>query len=278
MQTHMTDKIRITLSPRSDGKFTEIDAVSVLGFAKLPESAYLILLLSLRVKKGAEKMKERNEDGRSSANQIKGPPDVYPNYGDSVGAWKQAAGQVMCDCNSPLGSATATTISDGEEKPEQVKFGKAVFVEEIRIYETLNCGAVKQIQALSPGHKWVTVWETADVEVITHSRIFIPEFKVKLNRTIFLKRIFIYETNNGGGVTAIQGFYFNGLWQTIWSKGMTENISGSRIFAPEFKMQTQKTDQIRITISSNPDGKFTEIDAVSALGFDKIPGKKAIDN
>ncbi|KAK3103876.1 hypothetical protein FSP39_022583 [Pinctada imbricata] len=337
--------------------------------------------------------------GGSSANQVKGPPNVYPKYGDTVGAWKQAGGQYR--------SAQYLTV----------KFDKKVFMEEMRIYETYHGGAIKQIQVLLPGSRWMTIWETTSVEVISQSRIFSPQFEpllfptdqikvaidpskannyigidaimmigrplqngehliwatgvngftsqkhsvryigdvlsknnpnfrdhlheihpheleikkttesdrsasylemllsfdanghlntlqydkrdnfsvhiikfpfmrsnipsslaygvfahtVRLQSVIFIKNVYIYETHNAGGVTAIEGLYFNRLWQKIWSNGTTENISGSRIFVPKFKMQTHKTEEIRITISPKSDGTFTEIDAVSVLGFDKIP-------
>ncbi|CAF1543783.1 unnamed protein product, partial [Rotaria sordida] len=66
-------------------------------------------------------------DSTWSANQVIGPPKVYPRHGDIVGAWAQ-----------------------GNRAPDEfiiVGFERAVYPEQIDIYETYNPGAVIRVSA-----------------------------------------------------------------------------------------------------------------------------------
>ncbi|CAF0750487.1 unnamed protein product [Adineta steineri] len=92
-------------------------------------------------------------DNTWSANQIIGPPKVYPRYGDLNGAWAQghrAADEYII-----------------------VEFERAVFPDQIDIYETYNPGAVVKVSARNGNdNDWITVWETPSPHTEAHSRIF----------------------------------------------------------------------------------------------------------
>ncbi len=75
-----------------------------------------------------------------SANQVLGPPNVFPAYGD-------------------IGQAWAAETSDGQREFLELYYSHAVAVEQINIYETYNPGAVDSIylRDVSSGN-WHLVW------------------------------------------------------------------------------------------------------------------------
>ncbi|CAF3427916.1 unnamed protein product [Rotaria sp. Silwood1] len=89
-----------------------------------------------------------------SANQIIGPPKVYPRHGDITGSWAQG--------------------SRGNDEFIIVEFERAVYPEQIDIYETFHPGAVVKVLARNgkDNSEWETVWETAVPHSEGQSRIF----------------------------------------------------------------------------------------------------------
>lgn len=90
-----------------------------------------------------------------SAEQVIGAPKVYPRHGDIRGAW-------------------ASQTKTNKEFIE-VAYGRKVFPQEINIYETLNSGGTKKVQAKTDSGTWVTMYEAKKIECIKESRIFKPE-------------------------------------------------------------------------------------------------------
>ncbi|KAK3092013.1 hypothetical protein FSP39_024454, partial [Pinctada imbricata] len=88
------------------------------------------------------------------ADCIKGPPRVYPRYGDIQGAW--------------------ASKEPGRHEHIEFEFEEDVYLSELNIYETYHGGAVKKIQAKNLSGKYETVYETPSVKSITSSRIFTP--------------------------------------------------------------------------------------------------------
>ncbi|KAK3106466.1 hypothetical protein FSP39_020548, partial [Pinctada imbricata] len=91
-----------------------------------------------------------------AANEVIGIPNVYPNYGDLKGAWAQK--------------------SLNENEYIQVRFEYEIYIEEVNIYETYNCGGVWKVEIMTI-HGWVTVWEipSLQVQLLKDSRIFSPD-------------------------------------------------------------------------------------------------------
>ncbi|CAF3318694.1 unnamed protein product [Rotaria socialis] len=89
-----------------------------------------------------------------SANQIIGPPKVYPRYGDITGAWAQG--------------------SRAGDEFIVVEFEEVVYPERIDIYETYNSGAVVKVLARNGkvNSEWETVWKTETPQIQEQSRIF----------------------------------------------------------------------------------------------------------
>lgn len=64
----------------------------------------------------------------------------------------------------------------------KIEYEEKIYIDKIDIYETYHAGMVKCIKAKHPNGSWVKVWNTPKVSCITHSRIFSPDFEVKLCR------------------------------------------------------------------------------------------------
>ena len=94
------------------------------------------------------------DGGLYSANQIRGKPDVYPNYGDEYGAWEP----------------------DDYDQTDyiEVEFPEALYVKKIAIYETYSAGGVKRISAKNSLGQWEELWSTDQVSFIEEARIFSP--------------------------------------------------------------------------------------------------------
>ncbi|KAI8777438.1 BTB/POZ domain-containing protein 19 [Biomphalaria glabrata] len=92
-----------------------------------------------------------------SAEQILGPPKVYPQYGDIQGAWA---------------SASIDSLQFIE-----LEYEKAVLPESINIYETYNAGATVAVKVMNPFNQWEVLWSTTAVENIKSSRIFSPPLR-----------------------------------------------------------------------------------------------------
>ncbi|KAH3715767.1 hypothetical protein DPMN_058480 [Dreissena polymorpha] len=56
------------------------------------------------------------------------------------------------------------------------EFPNKVYVSKIDIYETYHGGGVKAVKCYDVTGTWITLWSTAQVSVIKHSRIFSPSF------------------------------------------------------------------------------------------------------
>ncbi|CAF3151034.1 unnamed protein product [Rotaria socialis] len=93
-------------------------------------------------------------DSTWSANQIIGPPKVFPRHGDIVGAWAQGNRAV--------------------DEFVIVGFGRPVHPDQIDIYETYNPGAIVRVSARNSRDKddWEIVWQTEAPHVEGQSRIF----------------------------------------------------------------------------------------------------------
>ncbi|XP_071124091.1 F-box/LRR-repeat protein 4-like [Mytilus edulis] len=91
-----------------------------------------------------------------SAAQVKGPPNVYPQYGDKKGAW------------ALMGVADDHYI--------MIKYPKKIYIQSINIYETYKGGSAWRISFKSPNGSWLTVWEVdrATLSTVPSSRIFSP--------------------------------------------------------------------------------------------------------
>ncbi|CAF2403615.1 unnamed protein product [Rotaria sp. Silwood2] len=89
-----------------------------------------------------------------SANQVIGPPQVYPRHGDITGAWAQGR--------------------RANDEFIVVEFERVVYPERIDIYETFNPGAVVKVLARNgkDDSEWETVWETEAPHSEGQSRIF----------------------------------------------------------------------------------------------------------
>ncbi|XP_052689658.1 uncharacterized protein LOC128167784 [Crassostrea angulata] len=105
-----------------------------------------------------------------SAEQVIGPPKVYPKHGDIRGAWA---------------SGTKTNNEFIE-----VVFLQKVYPTEINIYETYNAGGTRKVEAKTDSGTWVTIYEAPKVEVIKASRIFKPPF-IDANISINILKITI---------------------------------------------------------------------------------------
>lgn len=105
-----------------------------------------------------------------AANQVIGPPKVYPKHGDIRGAWA---------------SGTKTNNEFIE-----VVFLQKVYPTEINIYETYNAGGTRKVEAKTDSGTWVTIYEAPKVEVIKASRIFKPPF-IDANISINILKITI---------------------------------------------------------------------------------------
>ncbi|XP_046561429.1 uncharacterized protein LOC124270472 [Haliotis rubra] len=93
------------------------------------------------------------------ATEILGEFDVYPSYGDLEGSWAP----LKKDCPS------------GKEWI-QVQFAESLYIHRVDIYETNVAGLVKTVSVGKNNGTWSSVWTASSVSVITHSRIFSPEF------------------------------------------------------------------------------------------------------
>jgi hypothetical protein len=69
-----------------------------------------------------------------SAQQVLGPPDVYPGYGDNPKAW-------------------ASKEADAPTEFIEVGFARPTSLRELRIYETLNAGAISAIDVVTVSGK-----------------------------------------------------------------------------------------------------------------------------
>eukprot|EP00731_Ephydatia_muelleri_P029173 Em0020g817a len=93
-------------------------------------------------------------DGGWSAREVIGQPKVYPRYGDSIGSWAQ-------------GNRSA-------DEWIEVQFPVSLYLQEINIYETFNCGGITKVSAYNEETRsYVTVYEGAPSHITT-SRIFSP--------------------------------------------------------------------------------------------------------
>ena len=97
-----------------------------------------------------------SKDG--SANQVKGKPDVYPDYGDKEEAW--------------------TSKYLDEFQFIEVMFKDALFVRSLNIYETFHAGGVKSIFGRNPTGNWQKLWGINHVQDIKEARIFSPPLKI----------------------------------------------------------------------------------------------------
>nr|XP_022313500.1 uncharacterized protein LOC111118373 isoform X1 [Crassostrea virginica]XP_022313502.1 uncharacterized protein LOC111118373 isoform X1 [Crassostrea virginica] len=96
---------------------------------------------------------EYNSEGWS-ADQILGPPKVYPEYGDLHGAWASE------ECNL--------------REFIEISFERSVVPSEIKIYETYNAGGISRILARDPTNQWIVLYTAPRLECIKQSRIFCP--------------------------------------------------------------------------------------------------------
>jgi hypothetical protein len=69
-----------------------------------------------------------------SAQQVLGPPDVYPSYGDNPKAW-------------------ASSEADAPTEFIEVGFARPTLLRELRVYETLNAGAISAIDVVTVSGK-----------------------------------------------------------------------------------------------------------------------------
>lgn len=92
--------------------------------------------------------------GGWAANQVIGPPQVYPSYGDIEGAW----------------------ASENTNSIEYIEIGfeQTIIPSEIKLYETYHAGGVSKIMAKNPAGHWVALYTAPRLENIESSRIFSP--------------------------------------------------------------------------------------------------------
>ncbi|KAH3862058.1 speckle-type POZ protein-like [Dreissena polymorpha] len=92
-----------------------------------------------------------------NADQVTGPPKVYPKYGDIVGTWAQG-----------------TRNSD---EYIEVEFEEAVYVTGLEIYETYHAGGVKAVKGREQEGAWHTLYTASRIENIQSSRVFTPQLE-----------------------------------------------------------------------------------------------------
>ncbi|XP_048237179.1 uncharacterized protein LOC125372143 [Haliotis rufescens] len=99
-----------------------------------------------------------------SAENIVGPPDVFPDYGDDPNAWA---------------SAEWTGIEWIE-----VQISQSLYITKVDIYETYHAGGVKRVSAWNPStSSWDVLWQVSAVSVLAASRIFSPPIQTPTYKT-----------------------------------------------------------------------------------------------
>ena len=146
-------RVRITLDTDSVSGWNEIDAVSMTGsYNSLWPRAQGESHMIIQWVSGATASSQYRED-RWTPEQMTGPPDVYPKYGDYDKAW------------------TAAYSNAGEEWVE-LFYDEAVYVQRIDVYETYNPGAIVKAEIIDEMGRAHVVWEGRAQAAPEESRVF----------------------------------------------------------------------------------------------------------
>ena len=105
-----------------------------------------------------------------SANQIIGPPQAYPAYGDIVTSW------------APRGTGTRYEYVD-------INFEEAVVVKQLEVYETYNPGGIINVQFYDLDEKkWISVYQGPSLcGTISESRIFTVDISLPIYSEVCLQ-------------------------------------------------------------------------------------------
>ncbi|XP_005092041.1 F-box/LRR-repeat protein 4 isoform X2 [Aplysia californica] len=214
------------------------------------------------------KYSSQYNDSTWSANQVIGPPKVYPRHGDIHGSW--ASGTV--DSNQFI----------------EVEFDVLVRPTAVNIYETFNPGAVVAVKAQDPMGKWVPLWTASRPQTFTASRIFSPSLKDVVVKTNVLRieidcsaaatwceidAVELVGIRDGAVMPADDGSYFVEIGSLVNNKlhsDMKFEIDGksvyahkailaarSKYFANMFKREKEKKCDLKL-----PDVSYKDILAV----------------
>eukprot|EP00301_Raphidiophrys_heterophryoidea_P002420 c11126_g1_i2.p1 GENE.c11126_g1_i2~~c11126_g1_i2.p1 ORF type:complete len:440 (-),score=100.89 c11126_g1_i2:398-1717(-) len=152
-----------------------------------------------------------------TAHHTKGPPKVYPRYGDIYGAW-------------------APRASKGAKEFLEVEFDCAIRIKTIHIFETFNPGAIVLISAMPEGSShWVPIFEDQPRQLLlpAESRIFCPQLT---NKNIVSKKLRIdMDTNlsrSWSEIDAIRIFDEEGVEPSIDSGVALQSKEDSFLNAP----------------------------------------------
>ena len=114
-----------------------------------------------------------------SASQVIGRPRVYPRYGDNTGTWAQGnrSGDEWIVVSTPT-QWSHVSSHHSASFCTQVEFPVSLYLQEINIYETYNCGGVTKVAAYNETtQSYITVYQGAATH-LTASRIFSPRVEV----------------------------------------------------------------------------------------------------
>jgi hypothetical protein len=91
--------------------------------------------------------------------------------------------------------------------------------------------------------------------------------ELQFEELVYATQIKIYENLNGGGITSIEAKNIEtNEYELLWSTDMPNILQHYNIFLPEFNPTRFQTNQIRITLTQEGRGAFSEIEAVALIG------------
>jgi hypothetical protein len=120
------------------GRITVADYRKLLGLDAPARAAAIEWASSVRA------VSSEYNDSTWSAQQVLGPPNVYPRSGDLAGAW-------------------ASKLPDGGEEFVEVGFEHPTRAHAIQIYETFNPGAVRSVEIITASGRHEVVYDNPGV-------------------------------------------------------------------------------------------------------------------
>lgn len=91
------------------------------------------------------------------------------------------------------------------------------------------------------------------------------ELELAFETSVYVKRIKIYENYYGGAVTKIEALN-DDHYETLWSTDSPTLVQYYNIFSPDIVPTSFQTNQLRISLTLENRGLFSEIEAVELLG------------
>ncbi|MFZ1679176.1 MAG: T9SS type A sorting domain-containing protein [Saprospiraceae bacterium] len=162
-KTNITkDTVKLDLSSLQDKKYyLRVGITGGKGNTIWSDTMEFYMFSTLKLRYADQVPKFSSEYGGGwSASQIIGLPDVYPNYGDHVGAWS---------------SATA----DGQREFLECKFPQAAPISGILVFETYSPGAIDTVYVRNPNtQQWVIVYSVTASPAPAFARVLPITFPV----------------------------------------------------------------------------------------------------